>query len=87
MKKIVLKRAEYKIISGLYAASLMLYSSKALLAASLHGFPSLYFRENFKKVKKSILQQLPFPYMFPMIATVLPNALRSTVHLPFNCLF
>jgi len=65
----------------------MLYSSKALLAASLHGFPSLYFRENFKKVKKSILQQLPFPYMFPMIATVLPNALRSTVHLPFNCLF
>jgi len=60
---------------------------RALLAASLHGFPSLHFRENFKKVKKLILQQLPFPYMFPMIATVLPNALGSTIHLPFNCLF
>jgi hypothetical protein len=60
---------------------------RALLAASLHGFSSLHFRENFKKVKKSILQQLPFPYMFPMIATVLPNALGSTVHFPFNCLF
>jgi hypothetical protein len=29
---------------------------RALLAASLHGFHSLHFRENFKKVKKLILQ-------------------------------
>jgi hypothetical protein len=54
---------------------------RTLLAASLH------FRENFKKVKKPILQQLPFPYMFPMIATVLPNTLGSTVHIPINYLF
>jgi hypothetical protein len=64
-----------------------LFIIRALLAAFLHGFPSLHFRKNFKKVKKSILQQLPFPYMFPMIATVLPNALGSTVHIPINCLF
>jgi hypothetical protein len=60
---------------------------RALLAASLHGFPSLHFRKNFKKVKKPILQQLPFPYMFPMIATVLPNALGSTVAIPSIILF
>jgi hypothetical protein len=34
---------------------------RALLAASLHGFPSLHFRENFKKVIKITPQQLPFP--------------------------
>jgi hypothetical protein len=38
---------------------------RALLEASLHGFPSLCLRENFKKVKKSIPQQLPFPFPFP----------------------
>jgi hypothetical protein len=39
---------------------------RALLAASLQGICSLNFRENFKKVKKTILQQLPYNYLFPM---------------------
>jgi hypothetical protein len=38
---------------------------RALLAVSLRGFPSLHFRENFKKVKKSTPQQLPFLFPFP----------------------
>jgi hypothetical protein len=38
---------------------------RALLAASLQGICSLNFRENFKKVKKIISQQLPYNYLFP----------------------
>jgi hypothetical protein len=34
----------------------------------------------FKKVKKIILQQLHFPYMFPGIATVLSNALEEIIY-------
>jgi hypothetical protein len=37
---------------------------RALLAASLQGICSLNFRKNFKKVKKTIPQQLPYNYLF-----------------------
>jgi hypothetical protein len=36
---------------------------RALLAASLQWIYSLNFRENFKKVKKTIPQQLPYNYL------------------------
>jgi hypothetical protein len=38
---------------------------KALLAASLQGICSLNFRENFKKVKKTIPQQFSYNYLLP----------------------
>jgi hypothetical protein len=59
---------------------------RALLATFLHGFPSLHFRENLKKIKKSTPQQLPFLFPFPGKLTVLPNALGRTVHFPLYCL-
>jgi hypothetical protein len=46
---------------------------RAFTAASLNGSCSLKFRKIFKKVIKTISQQLPYNF-----------ALRSTIHFPFN---
>jgi hypothetical protein len=46
---------------------------RAFTAASLNGSCSLKFRKNFKKVIKTISQQLPYNF-----------ALGSTIHFPFN---
>jgi hypothetical protein len=47
-------------------------------ASSLKGSCSLKFRENFKKVIKTVSQQLPYNFLF--------LGLGSAVHFTFNCL-
>jgi hypothetical protein len=57
---------------------------RAFTAAFLLGFCSLNFRKFFKKVTKIHPQLLPYNFLFPVKATVLPNALGSTVAFPIN---